>query len=332
MRRREFIALAGAAAASAPWPRAARAQQGRVRHIAVLMGYAEDDPEAQARIKSFRQGLQDLGWTAGTNVRIDYRWAAGDIGRIRIFAKELIALRPDVILANTTPVTRALHDESRTIPIVFVIVSDPVGDGFVASLPRPGGNVTGFINYEASMASKWLELLKEIAPSVVRAALIYNPDTAPGGGSYFWRVFESAAPSLRIEPIAAPVRNRPEIEAVVTALSDQAGGGAVTGFDGFTSVNRETIISLANRNSVRTVSPLRVFSKDGGLVSYGPDYLDLFHRAALYVDRILRGAMPGELPVQVPTKFELVINLKTAKVLGLDVPPTLLATADEVIE
>jgi putative tryptophan/tyrosine transport system substrate-binding protein len=332
MRRREFIALAGAAAASGSWPLALRAQQGRVRHIAVLMGYAEDDPEAQVRIKSFQRGLQELGWTAGTNVRIDYRWAAGDIGRIRIFAKELIALRPDVILANTTPVTRALHDESRTIPIVFVIVSDPVGDGFVASLPRPGGNVTGFINYEASMASKWLELLKEIAPSVVRAALIYNPDTAPGGGSYFWRVFESAAPSLRIEPIAAPVRNRPEIEAVVTALSDQAGGGAVTGFDGFTSVNRETIISLANRNSVPTVSPLRVFSKDGGLVSYGPDYLDLFHRAALYVDRILRGAMPGELPVQVPTKFELVINLKTAKVLGLDVPPTLLATADEVIE
>ena len=265
-------------------------------------------------------------------MRIDYRWAAGDITRIRAFAKELVATQPDVILANTTPVTAALHDESRTIPIVFVMVSDPVGDGFVASLPRPGGNITGFINYEASMASKWPELLKEISPGVTRAALIYNPDTAPGGGSYFWRAFEAAAPSLPIKPVAAPVRNRAEIEAVITALSGEPGGGAVTGFDGFLSVNRESIISLATRNKLPMVSPLRVYSTDGGLVSYGPDYLDLFRRAALYVDRILRGTIPSELLVQVPTKFDLVINLKTAKALGLDVPPMLLGRADEVIE
>jgi putative ABC transport system substrate-binding protein len=251
---------------------------------------------------------------------------------MRVFAKELVALQPDVILAVSTPVTRALRDESRTIPIVFVIVSDPVGDGFVASLPRPGGNVTGFINYEASMASKWLELLKEMAPRLVRAALIYNPDAAPGGGSYFRRVFDAAAPALGIEPIAAPVRNSAEIEAAVAALARQSGGGTVTGFDSFTSVNRETIIALARRLNVPTVFPLRVFAEDGGLVSYGPDYLDLFHRAAGYVDRVLRGVMPAELPVQVPAKFELIINLKTAKALGLNVPDTILVRADEVIE
>jgi putative ABC transport system substrate-binding protein len=331
MRRRQFLGVIGGVAAA--WPLAALAQQSeRVRRVGVLMGYAESDPEAQVRVRAFRSGLRDLGWTEGRNLQIEFRWAAGDIARIRTFAKEMVASRPDVILANTTPVTRALRDESRNIPIVFVIVSDPVGEGLVASLPRPGGNVTGFINYEGSMAGKWLELLKEIAPGVVRAALIYNPDTASGGGSYFWSVFEATARALRIEPVDAPVRNRTEIEATITALSSRPGGGAVTGFDSFITVNRETTISLAARNSIPTVSPLRVFAKEGGLLSYGPDYLDLFHRAAVYVDRVLRGSSPDELPVQVPAKFELIINLKTAKTLGLDVPANLLARADEVIE
>ena len=296
------------------------------------MGYAENDPEAQTFIKSFRRGLQDLEWTEDDNIRIDYRWTAGDISRVQGFGKELLDLQPDVILANTTPITRVLHDETRTIPIVFVIVSDPVGDGLVASLPRPGGNVTGFINYEASMAGKWLELLKEVAPNILRAGLIYNPETAPGGGSYFWKAFEASASSLQVEPVMAPVRSRAEIETAIVALSGQPAGGAVTCFESFLRVNRETTIALAMRNRIPTVSPLSIFSKDGGLLSYGPDYLDLFYRAAVYVNLILRGTMPSELPVQLPSRFKLTINLKTAKALNIEVPPTLLGRADEVIE
>ena len=241
-------------------------------------------------------------------------------------------LKPDAILANTTPVARALHDETRTIPIVFVIVSDPVGDGLVASLPRPGGNITGFINYEASMAGKWLELLKEVAPSIRRAALIYNPETAPDGGSYFWKAFEASASSLQVEPVMAAVHSRPEIGTVIEALSGQPSGGAVICFESFLRVNRDTAIALAMQYRVPMVSPLSIFAKEGGLLSYGPDYLDLFYRAAIYVDLILRGKMPSELPVQLPSKFKLTINLKTAKALSIEILPTLLGRADEVIE
>jgi putative ABC transport system substrate-binding protein len=296
------------------------------------MGYAEDDAEAQTFIKSFRRAVHGLGWTEDDNIHIDYRWTAGDTSRIHAFAKELLDLKPDAILANTTPVARALHDETRTIPIVFVIVSDPVGDGLVASLPRPGGNVTGFINYEASMAGKWLELLKEVAPSIRRAALIYNPETAPDGGSYFWKAFEASASSLQVEPVMAAVHSRPEIGTVIEALSGQPSGGAVICFESFLRVNRDTAIALAMQYRVPMVSPLSIFAKEGGLLSYGPDYLDLFYRAAIYVDLILRGKMPSELPVQLPSKFKLTINLKTAKALSIEILPTLLGRADEVIE
>jgi putative tryptophan/tyrosine transport system substrate-binding protein len=330
MMRRDFITLLGGAAA---WPLAARAQQPtQVRRIGVLMGYAESDPEAQALVQSFQQALLELGWRNGDNLQIEYRWGGGDIAQIRAFAKELVALHPDLILANTTPVTGALQRETKTIPIVFVIVSDPVGDGFVASLARPGSNVTGFINYEASMAGKWLEILKEIAPSATRAALMYNPDVAPGGGSYFRAPFEAGALALGMTPIVSPVRSIAEIEAAVAALRGAPQAAVVTGFDGFLTVNRKIMISLATRNDVPAIYARRAFASDGGLVSYGPDYLDLFGRAALYVDRILKGTKPQDLPVQLPTKFELVINLKTAKALGLTVPPSLLITADEVIE
>jgi putative ABC transport system substrate-binding protein len=303
-----------------------------MRRIGVLMGYAESDLEAQALVQSFQQALLELGWRNGDNLQIEYRWGGGDIAQIRAFAKELVALHPDLILANTTPVTGALQRETKTIPIVFVIVSDPVGDGFVASLARPGSNVTGFINYEASMAGKWLEILKEIAPAATRAALMYNPDVAPGGGSYFRAPFEAGALALGMRPIVSPVRSIAEMEAAVAALRGAPQAAVVTGFDGFLTVNRKIMISLAARNDVPAIYARRAFASDGGLVSYGPDYLDLFGRGALYVDRILKGTKPQDLPVQLPTKFELVINLKTANALGLTVPPSLLITADEVIE
>jgi putative ABC transport system substrate-binding protein len=273
-----------------------------------------------------------LGWTDGRNVRIDYRWAAGAVERTRTFAKELIKLQPDVILSNSTPVTLALHRDIRTIPIVFTIVSDPVGAGLVAGLPRPGGNVTGFINIEASMGGKWLELLKEIAPGVRRTAFMFNPGTAPGGGSYFFGSFEAAARLLAVEPITAAVRTDADIERVVTELEREPGGGLIISPDSFMLVHRTSIISLAARNKVSAIYNLRAMVKDGGLLSYGADTWDIFRRAASYVDRILRGAKPADMPVQVPTKFELVVNLNIAKALGLDVPWSLLQRADEVTE
>jgi putative ABC transport system substrate-binding protein len=272
-----------------------------------------------------------LGWNNGRNLRMDVRWAAGSVDRMRMFAKELVDLQPGVILANTTPVTAALRNETHTIPIVFVVVSDPVGAGFVASLARPGGNITGFINVEASFGGKWLELLKEIAPRVRRAAIMFNPDTAPGGGSYFLGSFESAAQSLGVEPITAPVRSVAEIESVMTRLGREPGGGLAVMSDGFMFIHRGSIISLAARGNVPAIYFDAALSKDGGLLSFGADLRDMFRRAASYVDRILRGE-PADLPVQVPTKFELVINLKTAKALGLTVPLTLQVRADEVIE
>jgi putative ABC transport system substrate-binding protein len=331
VKRREFISLLGGAAVA--WPLAARAQQAdRIRRIGVLMGNREDDPEGQLLAAALVQGLSNLSWVHGRNARIDFRWAGGSVDPLRTLAKELIESQPDVILANSTPVLAALHQETRTVPIVFVIVSDPVGDGFVASLSRPGGNITGLINVESSMAGKWLQLLKDIAPTVTQAAIMFNPDTAAGGGSYFLRPFEDAAALLRARPIKAAVRSDAEIEAAMNALEAEPNSGLVVMTDSFTSRHRGTIISLARQKKLPAVYPSRAFAKDGGLLSYGASNSDLFSRAAEYIDRILRGAKPSELPVQVPTKFELVINLKTAKAIGLEIPPMLLGQADEVIE
>ena len=331
MRRREFITLLGGAAVA--WPLAARAQQDeRMRKIGVLMAFDETDPRANAWLARFTRGLSELGWAPGHNLRIEVRWAGDNVDRMRMFAKELVGTQPDVILAFGTPVTAALKRETRTIPIVFAIVSDPVGEGFVASLSHPGGNITGFHNSEASIGGKWLELLKEIAPGVVRAAMIFNPDTAPGHGKYYMPDFEVSARSLKVEPISAPVRSVVELEKVITDLGREAGSGFVAMADFFLFINRETAISLAARNNVPAVYPWGDVVMAGGLLSYGPDLEDIVRRAAPYVDRILHGANPAELPVQVPTKFELAINVKTAKALGLTVPPTMLTRADEVIE
>jgi putative ABC transport system substrate-binding protein len=328
--RRDFITLLGGAAA---WPLAASAQQAdRIRKIGVLMGWAESDPEAKSDLAAFVQGLGQLGWVGGRNLRIESRWAGGNTDQMHTFAKELVETQPDVILSNTTPATAALQRETHTIPIVFVVVSDPVGAGFLTSLARPGGNITGFINIESSLGGKWLELLIEMAPWVKRAAIMFNPDTAPGGGSYFLGPFEAAARSFAVEPITAPVRSDIEMEKVITQLGSEPGGGLVLMTDSFIFVHRGTIISLAARNNVPAIYAESVSAKDGGLLSLGANYLDVFRRAAPYIDRILRGERPADLPVQVPTKFELVINLKTAKALGLTVPVSLLASADEVIE
>jgi ABC-type uncharacterized transport system substrate-binding protein len=330
IRRRQFIAgLAGVAA----WPLAARAQQAeRVRRIGVLMAFDENNPEAKVWLSGFTRGLSEAGWTDGRNVRIDVRWAAGSVDRIRMFAKELVDLQPDVIFSHTTPVTAALKRETRTIPIVFVFVADPVGSGFVASLPRPGGNITGFIDEEAGMASKWVELLTQIAPGIKRVAMMFNPDTAPGGGSYFLPSFEAAARSLKVDPITAPVHSEAEIETVMTSLGREVGGGLVAMPDLSMQVHHAQIIMLAARNNIPAVYQLSFFARRGGLISYGPDGADLFRRASSYVDRILRGAKPLELPIQLPIKFEMALNAKTAKALGLSVPQSILLRADEVIE
>jgi putative ABC transport system substrate-binding protein len=329
MRRRDFIAGLGGAAA---WPLLARAQQpDRMRRIGVLMGWDESDAEAKSWFSGFTQGFAELGWADGRNVRIDVRWAGGNVDRMHMLAKELIGLQSEVMLASGTAVTTALQHETQTIPIVFTLVGDPVGDGLVAGLPRPGGNITGFTSQEAEMGGKWLELLTEIAPGVKRAAIMFNPDTAPRGRSYY-RSFEAAARSHKVEPIAGPVRGDADIETVMTSLGREPGGGLVVMPENFTNVHRAQIISLAARNNVPTVYAVSVIAREGGLLSCGPDYKDIYRRAALYVDRILRDAKPGELPVQLPTKFEMVLNAKTAKALGLVVSPSILLRADEVIE
>jgi len=329
MQRREFlIVLAGATAA---WPLAARAQEGdRVPRIGMLMAYEENHPVAKTRLSALTQALADLGWTDGRNVRMDLRWFGGDINRIRAHAQELIGLQPDIIVATGDTATVAVQRETRTIPIVFVNVGDPVASGIVARLDRPGGNITGFGYLEASLGGKWLELLSEIAPGLKRAAIMFNPDTAPI--STYMPSFETAARSLKVELIIAPVHSDSEIETAIIALGRERGGGLVVMPNIFTSVHRAPIISAAARNNVPAVYWLSDFARDGGLLSYGPDRVALFLRAATYVDRILRGEKPGDLPVQQPTKFDLVINLKTAKALGLTIPETLLATADEVIQ
>ena len=331
MHRRDFIKVIAASAVT--WPTTVRAQSvERMRRVGVLMGYAQSDRDAQSFLSAFVQSLQQSGWTVGQNVLIKSRWAGADANLIQKFPKELVELQPDVILANTTPVTVTLHRETHTIPIVFVIVSDPVGAGLVTNLSQPGGNVTGFINVEASLGGKWLELLKEIAPRIQRAAIMFNPDTAPDHGSYFSSSFEAAARTLGIEPITAAVRSEPDIERSITALGRELDGALVVSADGFLIVHRASIISLAAQNNVPAVYFTPAFAKAGGLMAYGADSLDVFRRAGPYVARVLRGEKPSDLPVQVPTKFELVINLKTAKALGITVPQTLQVAADEVIE
>jgi putative tryptophan/tyrosine transport system substrate-binding protein len=330
MKRREFIAGLGGAAA---WPLVARAQQGdRVRRIGMLMAFDENDPAGKAFLSAFAQGLSTLGWSDGRNVRLEVRWAGENLERMRLFAKELVGLQPDLILADTTPVTAVVQRETRTIPIVFVVVSDPVGSGFVAGLPRPGGNITGFSSNYETLAGKWLELLTQIVPGVRRAAFIYNPDTAPYVPSYYMPSFEAAARSFKVTPIVAPARSEVEIEAIIASLGQEPRGGLVGLADNFMFVHRALIVSLAARNNVPGVYYDSFFVREGGLLSYGPDFVDVFRRAASYVDRILHGARPEDLPVQLPVKYEMAVNLKTAKAIGVTIPETLLARADEVIE
>ena len=331
MQRRDFITLLGCAAAT--WPLTARAQQrGLLRRIGVLMSWDESDPEIKTFFSSFMQGLAKSGWTDGGNVQMEVRWAGGNVDRLRMFAKELVDLQPDVILATSTPATAALQQATRAIPIVFAGISDPVGAGFVASLSRPGGNITGFINMEGAFGGKWLEVLKEIAPDIKRAAIMFNPDTAPAGGSYYLPSFDAAAQKLKVEPIAARVRSVAEIETVITSLGREPGGSLVVMPDAFMETHRGQIILFAARNNVPTVYSLSVFARNGGLLSYGADRVDIFRRSASYVDLILRGAKPAELPVQLPFKYEMTVNAKTAKSLGLDVPLFFQQRADEVIE
>ncbi|MGB8606584.1 ABC transporter substrate-binding protein [Bradyrhizobium sp.] len=330
MRRREFITFVGSAAA---WPLAARAQQPeRVRRIGVLMAHAETDPEFQDYLAAFREELRKFGWTEGRNIQIDARWGALDNAEARQrSANELVALQPDVILTQNTPPTATMLLQTRAIPVIFVIVADPVGSGFVASLARPAGNATGFIVMEPTIASKWLELLKEIAPSVKRAAFLFNPATTPFADIYL-NPFKAAAPTFAVEAIAAPVHDASELEAVFAAQARGPNSGMLVMPDGFLNVHRAEIVSLAARYGVPTVYPWRFFPELGGLLSYGNEQRDSFRLAATYVDRILKGETPAELPVQAPVKFELVINMKTAKALGLDVPLHLQQRADKVIE
>ena len=328
MRRRQFIALLGGAVA---WPLAARAQQGeRVRRISVLMSVAADDREGQARLAAFLRGLQELGWIDGRNVRVDTRWGAGDGERVRKYSAELVALTPDVILASGGSVVAPLLQATRTVPIVFTQTPDPVGAGFVESLARPGGNATGFSIWDYSMAGKWLELLKLTAPGVTRVAVIRDPATPQGIGQF--SAVHSLAPSLGLDVSPINTREPGEIERTIADIAHIPNSGLVVTGSNFAIVHREQIIKLANKYKLPTVYPLRFFVAAGGLICYGPDSIEPHKRAAGYVDRILKGEKPADLPVQAPTKYELAINLKTAKALGLTVPPSLLASAAEVIE
>jgi putative ABC transport system substrate-binding protein len=328
-RRRQFITLLGGAAA---WPLAANAQQPqRIPQIGVLMGVAESDPGGQARIAAFQQGLADLGWTVGRNIHLEYRWAAGDIDRTRAYAAELVALAPEVLVGNGTPALTALRDATRSIPIVFVVVNDPVGQGFIANLARPGGNITGFSFLEYSMVGKSLELLKQLAPSTHRFAVMFNPETTPHY-TVFLRSFETVPPPRPLEIKATPIGTEADIEQAVAQIAREPGGGLIVPPDTFTMVHRGLIIRTAAQHRVPAIFSYRQFVREGALIAYGPDTTDIFQRSASYVDRILKGANPGDLPVQAPNKFELAINVKTARRLGLELPPTLLGLADEIIE
>jgi ABC-type uncharacterized transport system substrate-binding protein len=331
MERREFITLLlGGAAAT--WPLVAPAQETNVRRrLAVLMAYADNDAEGLARLAAFKERLGNLGWQDSRKLQIDVRWSDGDIRRASVLARELVGLQPDVILANATPSTAAVQRETRTIPIVFVPASDPIGSGFVKSLAHPGGNITGFINLESTLIQKWLELLKEIAPHVTRAAVIFNPETAPYA-DYYLRSVPNAAERLGVSTFPAPVRSKSEIETIIATLAQEVGGGLVVMTDSGMFVHRKTIIEQTALQNIPAIYWVSNIPFEGGLLSYGVDYIDLFRRAGTYVNRILRGAKPEDLPVQQPTKFELVVNVRTARALGLEVPSTLLARADEVIE
>ena len=332
LKRREFIALLGGAAAA--WPFTAQAQspdRNRVRRIGVLTYSSENDPEGQAYIAAFREGLQGLGWTEGGNIRIDIRWTSGEVGPMQTFAKELVGLQPDVFLAISTPAVKAAQHETRTVPIVFTQVTDPVAQGLVESLERPGGNITGITIFEPEIGGKWLQVLKEIAPTTARAAVIFNPSTAPYYRLYM-RSIEAAAVALGVKVLEAPVHSRAEIETAIAMLAREPGGGVIAMSDLFPVVHRDLIIALTARYRLPAVYFLRSLVTDGGLISYGVDLNDMQRRAATFVDRILKLAKPADLPVELPTKFELVINQTTAKTLGLDIPLTLLTRADEVIE
>jgi ABC-type uncharacterized transport system substrate-binding protein len=325
--RRKFLATLGGAAA---WPLAARAQQtGRLRRIAILVGATENDPEAPSSLEAFRQTLNQLGWKEGVSVRIDTRWGYGDPDRMGAYAKELIGIGPDVAVADSTPATLALQRESRTTPIIFIQAGNPVGSGLVANLARPGGNLTGFTNYVPSMGGKWLELLTEVAPRLARVAALFNPKTHTG---QYWDVLQAATQSLGVTFGKAAVEDDGGIARALEALAGEPAGGLIVMPDSFTMSHRETIVALAARHRVPTVYPFRVFPAQGGLMSYGMNRVGVYRDAASYVDRVLRGEKPGDLPVQAPTKYELVINLRTAKALGLEIPSSVLARADEVIE
>jgi putative tryptophan/tyrosine transport system substrate-binding protein len=329
MRRRELITLVGGAAAT--WPLAARAQQpNRVRRIGVLLAYRESDQNAPSWVSAFRQELGKLGWAEGSNIHIDVRWGTADVQSIERCARELVALQPDFILTVSTPATAAMVQQTRTIPIIFVLVGDPVGSGFVESLSRPGGNLTGFTNNQSPLISKWMELLKEIAPTVTRVAMLFNPPTAPF--AYYLNPFKAAAESLGVEAIVAPVEDESELESVVATQARQPNSGLIVMPDAFMASHRAGIAMLAARYRIPAIYSFTYFAEAGGLMSYGINPLGEFQRAASYADRILKGAKPSELPVQAPDKFELVINLKTAKALGLDVPLFLRQRADDVIE
>jgi putative ABC transport system substrate-binding protein len=328
MQRREFITLLGGAAA---WPRAARAQpSGRIRRVGVLLPYTEGDPQGRRRVARLQEGLEKLGWTVGRNIRIDDRWGAADEERVRALAAELVALPADVILPNTSRAVATLQQMTRTVPIVFMGVVEPVAQGFVQSLAHPGGNITGFTNLEATVGAKWLELLREMAPRVARVAFMFNPDNP---GPLQWSGSAAGAgPKLAVEATMAPVRGPVEIEAAITLLGREPGGGLIFPPDGFTFVHRKLIIDLAARYRLPAIYGTRDFVDDGGLAYYGVDIGDQYQQAAAYVDRILRGEKPGDLPIQQPTKYEFVINLTAAKALGLDISPALLSVADELIE
>jgi len=331
MRRREFITLIGVAAAV--WPLAAAAQQSaRMRRIGILMAYAESDTVYQGYVIAFQEELQKLGWEQGRNIRFNYGWAGSDLESINRFAKELVALQPDLILSSSTPTTASLLQQTQTIPIIFANIIDPVASGFVASLSRPGGNATGYIILEPSMASKWPELLKEIAPRVNRIAILYNPATTTLFAEAFLKPFKAAAASFGVDAVVAPVNNISELESVVAAQASEPNAGLIAMPDTFLVGRRVEVTSLAARYRLPALYTYRSFTEVGGLMSYGNDPVVNYRRAATYVDRILKGEKPNELPVQVPVKYELVINLKSAKALGLEVPPTMLARADEVIE
>jgi putative ABC transport system substrate-binding protein len=335
MRRRHFVTLLGGAmlAPASFWPLPLMAQPfEKPRRIGILIPYPESDVQAQLEVAAMRDRLQQLGWAGGRNARITVRWAAGDIGQIQAYAKELVSLQPDVIVARTTPATAALIQETRTIPIVFVGVSDPVGPGYVASVARPGGNVTGYTNVEAPMAGKWVEVLREIRPDLTRIFVMFGAKTSPEGGAFYFRMVQNSARSVGVETIATPVEDAAGIDRAFEALPRQQGIGLIVQPDVTTTTHRALIIAQAARRRLPAVYPFRYFANEGGLATYGIDTVDVYRQAAGYIDRILRGEKPGDLPVQGPTKFELAINLKTASALGLELPAMLLGRADDVID